>query len=699
MCAGCLWKRQGELEMSRGSYALHQRFDLAACGLLLALVWDGWMALGITRREQDEMRLLVALHEQGGLVNELTDDGARLLEQLLHEEGSPEHVAGFQARLAQLANNLGTLREGGALVLPDHQRLQVRAMGDPTTVQQLNAALAAIELYRKPFHVIDGGVGADTAAHLALPHDVNRLGRELRTVIHAIAAGAEHRFLAAAARGHELQLAWGWGAVLVFLIGVLLCRRFVIVPLRRIAHSVEAMRRTGRLAKLPVVSRNELGVVTLGFNLLVERVEEQMRRLHEHVVELQRVNAELTQLATLKDEFLMTINHQLRTPLTSIIEGLELMRDGTLGPLSEEQRLAMQTMDGNALRLDSLIEEVLDLSLMKSGRRPLKREPGDLAALLRSTRANWEAAAQSRTIRLLCSELPPVYMDANAVQEVLDHLLRNALRHAPPHSEVFVEALARDSVAEVSVHDGGPGISQGQLGMLFQPFAHIQTPDAPGSQGSGLGLAFCRQMIERHHGSVRAESSEGKGTTLTFTLPVASPRFLFEEACRCAQEEAEYEDGQFGVLLAAPADSLRAQGETGGSGGASAETHLAGEVMHRAETLLRSNTHHGDRFVWLDELRLAVVAVTDGAGLDAMAGRLRRVLDQAQLAVHLVSVLFPHDGDSPDQLLNVVQRQLSRQMPAPDARMRDKADVSASAMTLDVTRSPQAGHRAAGGTS
>ena len=206
----------------------------------------------------------------------------------------------------------------------------------------------------------------------------------------------------------------------------------------RIATGIDGMQRTGRLVKLPVIGCQELEIVASGFNRLGEQVEEQKRRLREHIVELQRVNAEFDQLAHLKDDFLMTINHQLRTPLTALTESIELLRDGSVGPLRGEQQGLVAVMDKNAQQLSALIAGILELSLLKSGRRPLHRQPADLAALLRQSQGNWQASAPGYAIRLVCDELPPVYMDPPAIQEVVDHVLHNALRHAPERSEILV---------------------------------------------------------------------------------------------------------------------------------------------------------------------------------------------------------------------------------------------------------------------
>jgi hypothetical protein len=318
-------------------------------------------------------------------------------------------------------------------------------------------------------------------------------------------------------------------------------------------------------------------------------------------------------------------------------------------------------MNENASRLTNLIEEILDLSLIKSGQRPLDRAPGDLGALLRQRHADWQLTDRMRTIRLDSGELPPVYMDAVAAGEVLDHLLRNALRHAPADDEILLQARVAPGgdLVEVSVHDRGPGLTPQQMKRLFQPFTHLQTPDAPGSQGSGLGLAFCRQVIERHHGTIRAESAEGQGATFSFTLPVVSPRFMVEEAWRCALEDARDEQEQFGLVLvstrkASPMPVGLAHPPT--EAGVYGEPEVAAEVMREAEVILRRSTHQGDRFVWFDRQTLGVFAVATRMGLDAMTQRLADVLRRAGLDLAVGSALFPEDGEQLDRIIDAAVR-------------------------------------------
>ena len=424
--------------------------------------------------------------------------------------------------------------------------------------------------------------------------------------------------------------------LLVLGCGIVLLRRQLTGRLRRLLDGITAIQRSGRPIKLPVQPADELGTVAAAFNDLLEQVDAHKRRLRQHIVELQRLNLEFDELANVKDEFLGAVNHQLRTPLTTLVQGIALMTDGTLGPLNPEQKDLLTMMDAHAKQLAALVEDVLDLSLLKSGRRPLNRRPADLAALLRELEAAWGSQRPACPLRVTCGALPDAYMDRQAVEDVLQHLLRNAARHAPVGSDIELEAASRDGMMEVRVTDHGPGLSDEQAAKLFQPFVHLQTPDNPGSQGNGLGLAYCRQVIERHRGTITAaQAPGGQGMRFTFTLPAASEAFLFREACETAREAAEYEEGQYGVCFVA----------VEAAGGAAAP------VSARAETVLRGHTHRGDQFVRLEDGALAIVAVTDRHGLDLMAGRLRQLVRSEGLDVRLAVAGFPADGATPEELL------------------------------------------------
>lgn len=616
--------------MSTHSYSLRERIDVLAGGMLFLVMLGGCLALESARQQRRHTQLMSAVHEQGQLVQELIVWGEALTGEpstTLLAQAPHASLEIFREQAEQLRQHLRVFRDGGALPRTTGDILILPAVRDRRLVEAVSEAVAQLERYR----LFIEQRRAPTKAPYA--------GQELRARIHALASIVESRSLIAVVRMSQIQLSVMVVGMLVFLLAVVFLRRALTIPLHRMADGIEGMRRVGRLVKLPIIHANELGVVANGFNELSAQVEEQKQRLREHIVELQRANTELDQLANLKDDFLTTINHQLRTPLTAIIGGVELLAEGASGPVTTDQHAVLESMQQNARQLEHLVEEALDLSLLKSGRRPLRRQPGDLAQTLRQAITRWQAAAQSRTLQLTCSALPDVYMDTEAIGQVMDHLLHNAIRHTPERGTITVQARVEAAMVRVSVTDQGPGMSARQLEQLFQPFSHVHTPDAPGSQGGGLGLAFCDHVLRRHRGTIDATSEEGRGTTLTFALPIAAPHFLFEEACRMAHDEAKHERGTFAVLVV----TASGEGESGRSDGE--------DVLRRAEPVLRRSTHRGDQFVWVDAHTLVIVAVTDPPGLQALMTRLRGIVQAESSSVCLRSALAPHDGHTADALL------------------------------------------------
>ena len=617
--------------MTRRSYSMRQCLDLVIGILVLLIGLAGSAALELAQRQRSDAILVQALHDEQRFVYELSALAQRSVgDQTDPVVATAGRLAVFGDGVARLERNLQAVQTGGTFRLNDGRTLRVRPTRGRWIKQNIQAALLWLRVAQ------NARSGEEPLA--TMQEAFRHRGHELRTLLEGVAASVESQAVDRVVQMSAWQLALMVCGIGFFLFGVLLLRHLVTTPLHRMADGIAAMQATGRLVKLPAPHDNELGIVADGFNHLAQHVEEQKARLRDHIVELQRVNAELDQLAHVKDDFLATVNHQLRTPLTTLVEGVELLRDGAMGPLSEEQMAMVRTMDESGERLTTLVEDILDLIMLRSGRRPLARQPSDAGALLRRCQTIWQSVSNTRTISLACGNLPQVYIDAQAISEVMDHLLRNALRHAPEHSDITMTSRVQGGFVEVAVQDRGPGISSEQLKLLFQPFTHIQTPDAPGSQGNGLGLAFCRQVIERHRGTIRAQSLKGRGTTVTFTLPVASPHFLFQEACETVRETASFEGGQFALLVVHPE----------GDG-----------LMDDAAAALRKNTHRNDTFVRLDERTLVILAVTDRPGLSAMIQRLQRVLTDATLRVRIGTALSPYEGTSPEQLLTRARQGLS----------------------------------------
>jgi signal transduction histidine kinase len=225
----------------------------------------------------------------------------------------------------------------------------------------------------------------------------------------------------------------------------------------------------------------------------------------------------------LRDEFMATVSHELRTPLNSILGWARLLKDGTLDH-SQTQR-AVNTIIKNSETQNRLIEDLLDVARLISGKLELKEEPVDLISIVSDSIEIARPAAQQKHIRIEFDggafvNGPIVSGDSSRLRQVFSNLLTNAVKFSHDGREIVVEAHQDASVAVVSVADEGVGISKEFIPLVFERFRQdVNSPERNG--GLGLGLAIVRNLVEMHGGSVSVESEgENKGTKFTVRLPL-----------------------------------------------------------------------------------------------------------------------------------------------------------------------------------
>mgnify|MGYP000613301616 CR=1 FL=1 len=239
--------------------------------------------------------------------------------------------------------------------------------------------------------------------------------------------------------------------------------------------------------------------------------------------ELVKKNAALERLDAEKDRFMGIAAHDLRSPasiVTMIGRSLAAMLEGRLQPRERELLAAVERYGGFMVRL---IDDLLDLSVIESGRMELNLESTDLAALVeRVVRYNRYLAAEREIDLALSGNYEGVLARADAakVEQVLNNLLSNAVKFSRPGSRVEVEIAETEGWARISVKDEGQGIPAEELGGLFKPFGTTSVKSTSGERNTGLGLAIARRIVEAHGGRIWAESEVGKGSTFFFTLPL-----------------------------------------------------------------------------------------------------------------------------------------------------------------------------------
>ncbi|HEX2171560.1 MAG TPA: response regulator [Dehalococcoidia bacterium] len=225
----------------------------------------------------------------------------------------------------------------------------------------------------------------------------------------------------------------------------------------------------------------------------------------------------------MKSEFVSLVSHELRTPLTSIQGYVDLVLDGEAGELNEEQRDFLGVVQSNTRRLVALINDLLDLSRIESGRIELRRTPLDLRAIIettsRSLRPQIEAKGQQLSLDL-AGDLPLISADHDRLVQIITNLLSNAHKYTPPGGRLTITARRDGDTVQVGVHDTGIGLTSEEQDRLFTKFFRAQNRAVQEAGGTGLGLAITRSLVEMHGGAMTVSSVAGQGSTFAFSLPV-----------------------------------------------------------------------------------------------------------------------------------------------------------------------------------
>lgn len=260
----------------------------------------------------------------------------------------------------------------------------------------------------------------------------------------------------------------------------------------------------------------ELGQLGEAFGTLAAAVAEREHGLRDDIRQLKEVER-------LKTEFVSTVSHELRTPLTAIRGALGLVLAGTTGAVASKTRDLLQIGLQNTERLIRLINDILDVERIESGHLFVRREPCELADILRTTVESLRTVAMEAHVSLVleAEESAVVTGDPDRLVQVFTNLISNAVRFSPAGESVTVTLRTTPTSVVVFVSDHGPGIPLEFRRRIFGKFQQADPAGAAG--GAGLGLAIVRAIVERHGGSIRFDSAPGHGTTFIAELPYTAP--------------------------------------------------------------------------------------------------------------------------------------------------------------------------------
>ncbi|HET8550806.1 MAG TPA: PAS domain S-box protein [Bryobacteraceae bacterium] len=288
-----------------------------------------------------------------------------------------------------------------------------------------------------------------------------------------------------------------------------------------------------------------------------KRAEEQIRAMNERFTaeltatnqQLEIRNREVERANRLKSEFLASMSHELRTPLHTIIGFSELLREEMEGSLNDKQKRFLGHIHQDALHLLELINDILDLSKIEAGRLELRYEEFDAAQALGEVLASIRPLAFNKSLSIedRVPEGMRLHADRVRYKEILYNLLSNAVKFTPNGGRIWVEGTAESRFAQISVNDTGIGLPAEEHETIFNKFYQAAATTKGVREGTGLGLAITKRLVEQHGGRIWIESQIGKGSSFTFTLPLATP--VVERAESAQRTSAEPGESAGPVVL------------------------------------------------------------------------------------------------------------------------------------------------------
>lgn len=311
-----------------------------------------------------------------------------------------------------------------------------------------------------------------------------------------------------------------------------------------------------KVVAVPLVAEGQVIGAMIGFSTLLFIGERMVQTLDafanqaamaiqtaQLISELRKKNLALLEANRVKSEFLATMSHELRTPLTAIIGFSELLMEGVMGELNEEQKDSVREVLNNGANLLDMINNLLDLAKVDSGKMELNISKFDLKDLLMRVSHTIASLIQRKRHQLnldIAPDVPPIAADEKRVQQIVLNLLSNAVKFTPDGGRISITArywrslegapkdvqlmCAKNSGIKgglfyVSVADSGIGIKEEHLETIFDVFSQVDSSITRSYEGTGLGLALAKQFVELHGGNIWAQSEYGKGASFSFVIP------------------------------------------------------------------------------------------------------------------------------------------------------------------------------------
>jgi len=502
---------------------LHTKLLIAFIGTAVLVVVVGVLGLRVLGESQDRVTRLGALQQRAFAYGKLQSDASNVRLLLAENVASdfyrvnqpnPPHPNPREAaaRDKAVANAVALIGPATSVVRlgfvpPAEDERELRAIRAKS--ERLSAVIRQLIDFETGAAPGEGPPRLRTRAE-ELASGLSQLATVLanRTTAKTDALIAENASSYTSSRKLVIAVATG-AIVLALLLGFMLSWS-LIGPIQRIDSRLAAIASGDFSRHVDVDNRDELGALAANVN----RMNDELRRLY----------SELEAVSRHKSEFLANMSHELRTPLNAIIGFSQVLRERMVGDLNEKQEEYLDDVVSSGNYLLSLINDVLDLSKVEAGQVELEIAPFSLREALERGVVMVRERARKDGVEVTLAADPQVDVvegDERRIRQVIFNLLSNAVKFTPTGGSVDVASSGLDGEVRVSVVDTGPGIAPEDQERIFEEFQQADLGSAQ-REGTGLGLALSKRLIELHGGRIWVESELGKGSTFTFALPLES---------------------------------------------------------------------------------------------------------------------------------------------------------------------------------
>lgn len=336
--------------------------------------------------------------------------------------------------------------------------------------------------------------------------------------------------------------------VVTSIIGVLVSKS-ITRPVRELATAANRITTTGNLdEQIPITSQDEVGELTASFNGMILALRktrmalEHWNRELEHKVEirtheqalintkLEQTNLQLERANLHKSQFLANMSHELRTPLNAIIGFSEVLQDQVFGSLNEKQVRYVNNILTSGRHLLNLVNDVLDLSKVEAGKMELRWEEFSSRSAIYEVQSELGTLAGQKDLQIMVEtddRLDRIMADRARFRQILFNLVSNSIKFTPQGGRITIQARLQKGdktegnlLAHFAISDNGIGISSENVERIFESFRQVDNSYSRQYQGTGLGLALTRKLVEMHGGTIWVESEPGVGSTFNFTIPL-----------------------------------------------------------------------------------------------------------------------------------------------------------------------------------